>query len=314
MISALKRSWIQLSLVATAAVWGVTFVMVKDALQAFPLYSFMMWRFAIAVVAFLVLFPKTVRRLDAGTVIYGSFTGAFLCFGYVFQSWGLTETSASNAAFITGMFVVITPVMQAVLIRHVPRLSTAAGALVALGGLWLLSGGTSGGWNVGDTRVLICAVLYSAHMIAIGTFGKHRDVFAFTFVQLAFTAVVCGAIALATEPMALPQGRDVWTALAVTGVLATAVAFAVQTYAQKYLSPSRTALILVSEPAFGGLFGWLAGETLGLRGLAGAVLILVGMVASELAGIRRGPAEKTVVEPALEGPSVTLLDESPETV
>jgi len=306
---ALKRYGIQLALVGVAVVWGGTFVMVKDAVESYPLYGFLGLRFAIAVIAFLAIFPRSLSRLNWRTVGVGLLAGAFLCAGYIFQTWGLQGTTASKAAFITGMFVVITPVMQAVLLRHRPAWPTVAGVAAAVVGLWLLSGASSGGWSAGDTRVFLCAVAYSAHMIVLGSMGRRHDALALTFVQLLATAVVCGGIALATEPLAWPADRSVWVALLVTGIIASAVAFAVQTYAQRHIPPARTALILITEPAFGGLFGVLAGETLGVSGFAGAALILGGMVTSELVGAAAAPAEKVVFEPSLEGPTVPVVEE-----
>ncbi len=303
-----KRLWLTAALIGVAVVWGGTFVMVKDAVASYPLYSFLGWRFSVAVLAFVLIFPRTLLRLDRRTVAVGVLAGLFLCAGYIFQTWGLQGTTASKAAFITGMFVVITPLMQAVVLRRMPRAATAGGAAIAVVGLWLLSGGAAGGWNAGDTRVFLCAVAYSAHMIVLGSLGKKHDVLPLTLVQLVTTAVFCSAIALMVEPFAAPSTASVWAAVLVTGVLASAVAFAVQTLAQQHISPSRTALILTSEPAFGGLFGWMAGDVLGLRGLAGAGLILAGMVLAE-AVAARSAEEPLVHEPALEGPSVAMLDE-----
>lgn len=308
MASAFRRYWIQFALIGVAMVWGATFVMVKDAVAQYPVYGFLGLRFAIAVVAFLVLFPRSLVRLDARTVAVGVLAGGFLCAGYIFQTWGLQATTASKAAFITGMFVVITPVMQAVLLRRMPGWATSIGALVAVVGLWLLSGGSTGGWTAGDTRVLLCAVAYSAHMIVLGGAGRSHDVGALTLVQLATTGAVCGAVSLVTERPGLPAEASIWFALLVTGVLASAVAFAVQTYAQRHIPPARTALILISEPAFGGLFGWLAGEAFGLRGLAGATLILGGMVLAEIVGAKVAATTGVVLEPALEGPSVPVIE------
>lgn len=310
MTDALRRYAVELGLVAVAAVWGATFVMVKDAVEHYPLFAFLGWRFLIAVVAFSVMFPRSLRRFGKGTLGAGLLAGALLTAGYIFQTWGLQGTSASKAAFITGMFVVITPVMQVLVLRRVPRLVNIAGVLIAVAGLWLLTGGSPGGWNAGDTRVLGCAIAYSAHMIVLGSVGRRHDVGALTLVQLATCAVTCGVVSAAVERPALPSGVSLWTALLVTGVLASAVAFAVQTYAQRHLSPTRTALILISEPAFGGLFGWLlAGEVLGPSGLAGSGLILGGMVLSEVAGALRGRrASDTMLEPSIEGMSVPVIE------
>jgi len=299
---------VQLALIAVAAVWGATFVIVKDAVAMYPLYSFLALRFTIAVLAFVVLFPRSLARLRWDTVGVGVFAGGFLCAGYIFQTWGLQDTTASKAAFITGMFVVITPVMQALLLRTKPSKATTAGIALAVGGLWLISGASGGGWTVGDTRVLICAVAYSAHIIVLGSIGRNHEVGPLTLVQLLTTAVICGAFAWFLEPHELPSEASVWWALIVTGVLASAVAFAVQTYAQRHISPARTALILITEPAFGGVFGWLAGETLGLSGLAGAGMILGGMLLAEVVGARATEAGEVVFEPALEGPSVPLVE------
>ncbi len=312
MSSALRRYGIQLALVGVAITWGATFVTVKDAVSQYPLYSFLALRFVIAVVAFVLLFPRSVGRIRRSTLRAGLLAGLFLTAGYIFQTWGLQGTTASKAAFITGMFVVITPMMQAVLLRRVPRTATIIGALAAVVGLWLLSGGTAGEWTPGDTRVLLCAVAYSCHLITLGAVGAKHDVGALTFVQLAVVALACGAIAVLTESAGLPTEQSVWVALLVTGVLASAVAFAVQTYAQRYIPPARTALILVTEPAFGGLFGWLAGETLGVQGLAGAVLILAGMAASEVLAARAPASERVGLEPALEGmPAPVVAGQDP---
>lgn len=304
----IKRYGVEAALIAVAAVWGGTFVVVKDAVSLYPLYAFLALRFLIAVVAFAVVMPASVRLLNGRTLQVGLLAGVLLTAGYVFQTWGLQGTSASKAAFITGMFVVITPALQAVVLRRPPLRRTMAGVALAVAGLWLISGGGGGGWNVGDTRVLLCAVAYSAHIIVLGSVGHHHDVRPFTLVQLATVAVVCGGISLVTETPGWPADVSVWVALGITGVFASAVAFAVQTYAQRFLSPTKTALILITEPAFGGLFGWIAGERLGIGGLTGAALILAGMVVSELPG-RREAGEQPHFESSLEGPPVPLSEE-----
>lgn len=297
------------ALVAVAAMWGGTFVTVQSAIERYPLYGFLGWRFAVATVAFVVLFPSSVRTLDRRTWHVGLLAGAFLTAGYVFQTWGLEATSASKAAFITGMFVVMTPILQAIVLRRPPRAGTLAGVALAVVGLWFLSGGSLGGWNVGDTRVLLCALAYSAHMIVLGGSGRRLNVLPLTFVQLATVAVFTGAVSVVTERPPFPTDPLVLAAIGFTGVFASAVAFAVQTYAQQHISPSKTALILITEPAFGGVFGWLAGERLGIGGLAGAALILAGMLVSEVLGARSATGKEIAVEPSLEGPPVPMPDE-----
>jgi drug/metabolite transporter (DMT)-like permease len=302
---------VTLALIGVAAVWGATFVLVKDAVEHYPLYAFLALRFTIAVVAFSLIFPRSFRRFAPGTLRVGVLAGALLTVGYVFQTWGLQGTTASKAAFITGMFVVFTPLMQAVILRHPPHAVTLAGVGLSVTGLWLLSGASADGWTVGDTRVLVCAVAYAAHMIVLGSLGTRHDVGALTLTQLAVVAMVCSAISLAVERPGLPADGSVWFALVLTGVLGSAVAFAVQTYAQRHISPTKTALVLVTEPAFGGLFGWLAGDYFGIGGLAGSALILGGMVLAELSGISR-EGRRVVHEPSLEGIPVALVEPESE--
>jgi drug/metabolite transporter (DMT)-like permease len=305
-----RRYLIALALVGVAAVWGATFVVVKDVVARYPVNAFLAWRFAVATLVLAAVFPRAVLALEREAVRTGVLAGVLLAAGYVFQTWGLETTSASKAAFVTGMFVVITPVMQAVLLRHPPRRETVVGVVGATFGLWLLSGGAGSGWNQGDTRVLLCAVAYSFHMIVLGSAGKKHDAVALTRVQLATVATVTGALSIAFEGAPLPGDARLIGAIALTAVLGSAVAFVVQTYAQRTIPPSTVALILVSEPAFGGLFGWLAGERIGLRGLAGAGLILAAMVFVEVMGGREVSGRTEGVALSIEGPAVPLESRS----
>ncbi len=312
-----RRLLVTAALVAVAAVWGATFVMVRDAVAHYPVYSFLGWRFAIATVAFAGIFPRSLRRIDRATLVTGLGAGVLLTAGYVFQTLGLAPgmTTPGRAAFITGMFVVITPVLQALVLRRMPRWTAWVGVACAVTGLWLLSGGgAAGAWNFGDTLVLLCAVVYSGHIIVLGSVGRGHDTLALTFVQLATVAVVCGAVGLVSEHAPVPGGSGIWTALLVTGVFASALAFAVQTQAQKHLSPTRTALVLICEPAFGGLFAWLLiGERLSAQGIAGAGLILAGMAASDVLGTFVAQhGERDVLELGIEGPPGHLVDTAEE--
>lgn len=305
-----RRYLLAAALVGVAAVWGATFVVVKDVVARYPVNGFLAWRFALATLVLGAAFPKAVRRMDAATVRVGALAGVLLAAGYVFQTWGLETTSASKAAFVTGMFVVITPVLQALVLRHPPRIETVVGVVVATLGLYLLSGGSGGGWNAGDTRVLLCALAYSFHMIVLGSAGTRHDAVSLTIVQLATVTVLTAALSAAFEDAPAPRDPRLVAAIALTAVLGSAVAFVVQTYAQRTIPPSTVALILVCEPAFGGLFGWLAGERIGVRGLVGAGLILAAMVFVEAMGARETARGVEEVALAIEGPAVMLESES----
>jgi drug/metabolite transporter (DMT)-like permease len=201
----------------------------------------------------------------------------------VFQTLGLEETRASNAGFITGLFVVITPLLGAVVLRQrITRLAWVAAAVSALG-LYLLSG-TSGDLNLrGDGLVFLCAISFSAHILVTARAVEKHDVGALLVVQLGVCGLVCLAIAAPAGELEVPEGGTVWSALIVTSLIASALGFFVQTFAQQHAPPARTALILAAEPAFAGLFGWLLNdERLSATGWVGAALIMTAIVAVEI--------------------------------
>jgi drug/metabolite transporter (DMT)-like permease len=293
------RYSVDLALVGVAAVWGLTFVMVKDAVALYPPFSFLTLRFAIACVALFAIFPGIVRRWSRSAVLAGLPAGLFITGGYVLQTLGLMGTGATRTGFITGMAVVLTPILQVLVLRRMPHAYAIAGVALATGGLWLLSwdGGT-GGWTYADTLVLAGAFCFACHWIALGAVSSRHPVDVLTMVQLAFAAVACGIVAIVMErPLALPPEASVWLALAVTGVFASAGAFAIQTYALRYISPTRVALILITEPVFAGFFGFLLlGERLAAAGWVGSALILGGMLVSEVLGNLRRAKEPLPLE------------------
>jgi drug/metabolite transporter (DMT)-like permease len=302
--------------VGVAVIWGGTFVLVADTIARYPMYGFLGWRFAVAAVAFVVFFPRVLRRLDAPNLTKGLLAGTFLTAGYIFQTWGLAPdigTTPARAAFITGLYVIIVPLLQALWLRRMPRKATVAGAVLALAGLALLSGaGQVGRWSTGDTLVAICAAAYSLHMIVLGSTDERHDTAALTFVQLLTAAAVCSAISLLTEKPQLPPDGFVWGAIIFCGVLASAAAFVVQTWAQRRIPPARVALILVTEPAFGGLFGWTVAGAWPIREVIGASLMLGGMITSEVVAASVPSEERVEFEAAMQGMPVPLVEDGRE--
>ena len=305
------RRWALLfALIGVTAVWGVTFVMVKDAVDSYPVYAFLAVRFAVASLAFAVMFPRSLKHLrDPALLAVGAFAGVFLTAGYVLQTVGLMHATASVTAFITGLFVVLTPLFEYLFYRRPPGWGAGIGLVLAVPGMWLLTGADLTAWGLGEWLVLGCAVAFAVHLVSLAGPGRRHDPMALTFVQLAFTAVACGVMSLFIEDAPVPTGASLWVALLVTGVLASAVAFGVQTYALRYLTATRTALVMIMEPVFGGLFGYLlAGEVLGPWGVAGAALMLSGMIASE-AGRFTSKRPPRVI-PDVEGTLVPVAEES----
>ena len=277
-------------LVAIAAVWGLTFVMVQDAIAELPTMAFLGYRFVPAALLMALVFRRPLRALSGDGWRAGALMGVFLCAGYIFQTLGLERTSASNAGFITGLFVVLTPVLGAVVLRD--RISATAWAAAAASGLGLyLLSGAGGEFTLrGDGLVLLCAVSFAAHILATSRGVRSHDAGALVVVQLAVCGVACTAIAAVAGQLEAPRGQTVWSALVVTSLVASALGFFVQTFAQRHAPPARTALILASEPAFAGLFGYLlADERLSAISWAGAALILAAIVAVEVAPRLRPP-------------------------
>lgn len=277
----------ELALVGIAAVWGLTFVMVQDAIALLPSLAFLAYRFLPAAALVALVFRRRLATLGASGWRAGMTMGAFLTAGYVLQTVGLEDTSASNAGFITGLFVVLTPVLGAVVLGdRIPAPAWVAAGVSALG-LLLLSG-AGGDLRSGDLLVLGCAVAFAAHILATARAVGLHDAGALLVVQLLVAGVVCLVAAAALGDLEVPRGATVWSALVVTSLVASALGFFVQTAAQRRTSSTRTALILASEPAFAGLFGyWLAGERLPPVAWLGAGLIMAAIVGVEVASWRR---------------------------
>ena len=262
--------------------------MVQDAVEKLPTMAFLGYRFAAAALVVAVIFRRRLAGLARAGWAAGLVMGAFLTAGYVLQTLGLERTSASNAGFITGLFVVMTPLLGALVLRQrIGGLAWAA-AGVSAAGLYLLSG--TEGFNDGDALVLLCAVSFAAHILATGRAVADHDAGALLVVQLALCGAFCTVVAGGRGELEVPSGGDVWLALAVTALVASALGFFVQTYAQRHAAPARTALILASEPAFAGLFGFLLNdERLSALAWSGAALIMLAILAVEVVPRLRPP-------------------------
>ena len=267
------------------AVWGVTFPLVKQAVDRVPVYSFNGARFLLAAVVLGLVSVPSVRRLGRTAWTHGTILGVALFAGYAFQTIGLQYTKSSNAGFVTGMFVVFTPLLSAALLRRGPGRWAVVGVALAAIGLALLSLGPGFRPRLGDVIILGCALAFAAHIVGLGAWSSRHDAVGLTVVQLLVSGVLHSLFALTFEVGRQPAvwDRSVIGALLVTAVLASAAAFWIQTAAQRVIEPTRTAVILTMEPVFAGLFGYLLlGEGLTARGWFGCALILAGMLTAEL--------------------------------
>ena len=269
------------ALILVTAVWGITFVQVKDAIELYPLVAFLAVRYAIASAALAPFSVTRLRTLGRSGLFAGGVLGGLVALGIGLQTAGLERTTVTNAGFITGLYVLFTPLLALVLFRTpIPRELWAAVAL-ALIGLALLSGVPAGS-AIGDFLVLASTVAQALQIVMVERYANRYDVFALTFVQIAVACVVFLVIAVALGDLSVPRGATVWAALLVTGLFAVAFAYLVQVWAQRRVSATRIAIVFSLETVFAGLAGYLfAGDRIGAVGLAGCAAILAGIVIAE---------------------------------
>lgn len=286
-VSLRKQLLADAGLLLVTAIWGATFVMVKEAVEAFPVFAFLAIRFSMAL---LFLAPFAVVRArrkgwrwNAKELGAGVLIGLALFAGYAFQTFGLQFTMPAKAGFITGLSVVMVPALSALLLRRPPDKGAVIGVFLATAGLVLLSWQGDTSVMIGDVLVLLGAVSFALHIIALGAFAPTMDNLTLVTVQIATVALLsAGASFVVDRPWPVPA-RQVLGAAVFTGVAATALAFGIQTIAQRFTTPTHTALIFSMEPVWAGLFSFLLiGEQLGPRVLAGGALILAGMLVAEL--------------------------------
>ncbi|MEI6825788.1 MAG: DMT family transporter [Desulfuromonadales bacterium] len=268
-------------LLTTTFFWGVTFTVVKQAIESVDVFVFLAQRFILAFLLILPLGFYKGRNFNGAVVFKGMLMGGFLFGAYAFQTMALMYTSASNTGFLTGLNVVIVPILAALVLKQ--RVSSAVRLAVVLSvtGLLLLCGNGSMALNRGDLLAALCAVCVSVHLICTGEFVQRSDFYWLTVVQL-------GMVALLSYAGALVRGKEVliWyphllVPLLICSIIATVFAFLVQTSMQRYISHANTALIFCTEPVFAALYAWLVlNERLGVYGYAGALCILGGMMIS----------------------------------
>jgi drug/metabolite transporter (DMT)-like permease len=289
-----------LALVAVTAVWGVTFVQVKDAVAIYPLFAFLTVRFAIASAALAVPAASRLRALGRNGALAGLVLGLLLAAAFALQTAGLERTTVSSTGFITGLYVVLTPLFGLALFGT--RIGTAAWGGVALSvvGLAMLAGVHAGSPG-GDLLVLAASAAQALQILLVERYACRYDPVALTFAEMAVAAVGFLVVALALGQLeAPPRDRTVWGALLVTGIFASALAFLIQVWAQRTISSTRIALVFSLETVWAGLFGYLlAGDRLGLLGWGGCALIFAGILlaepsaASTLQGLHRRFARGT---------------------
>jgi drug/metabolite transporter (DMT)-like permease len=286
-----------ISLVAVTAIWGGTFVVVQRAIDTMEVNDFLFWRFTLGAGILFALRPRTVLSMQRLDVKRGAYIGLVLGLGYVLQTVGLQYTSATVSGFVTGMFVVFTPLVAGFVSRERVPGAAWAGVLVATVGLGLLS---LNGWafGYGEALTLGCAALFALQIVGLSTWSTKENAYGLATIQLAVVALVALVGTLPSGGPQLPPDAYSWGAVISMGVFATALAFVVQSWAQAHMSSTRAAIVLTMEPVFAGIFGVLfADDELTTRMLLGALLILAAMYLVELGPRRSREGELPHLEP-----------------
>jgi drug/metabolite transporter (DMT)-like permease len=274
------KSWAVIALVFVAVVWGAGFVLMKDAINDQPVFDFLATRFTLATLVMVAIRPQVLSAINKKTLLRGSILGVMLGLAYITQTIGLDLTTAAITGFLTGLYVVFTPILFWFVFKKKVEKKVIVGTTLALTALLFISfNGIS--FDPGQVWLIACALLFAGHIIGLSFWSNAKDIYPLTVIQLAAGSVVCwmGAVPDGYQP---PPNAFVWGTVVFTAVFATAIAFLIQTWAQSIMDPSRVAIILTGEIVFAAAIAVAVGqEVLSLRTVIGGVLIVLAMLIVE---------------------------------
>jgi len=268
------------SLLVVTIAWGASFVAMKPAMDKSPVFDFLAIRFTIAAILMVIAKPKVLKALKGKTLLYGIILGVILGFSYITQTIGLTLSTAAITSFVTGLYVILTPLLVWVIFKRKPRGIVAVGAILATVGLGFITI-KDASFDFGQIWTILCALGFAAHIVGLGKWSPGKDVYALTVIQLLTVGVVCW-IGAAPDGIQQPVDGEVWFAILFTSVFATALAFFIQTWAQSIMDASRVAIILTMEVVFAALTSVAVGqEVLSVQVIFGGLLMLAAMLLIE---------------------------------
>lgn len=273
-------------LIGVVIIWGYTFPVIKNVLESISPFTFLSYRFFLALSIVYLIFRNRLKSIDLLTIKKGFLIGSFLFLGYFGQTVGTQFTTATKTAFITGISVVIVPIISFFWIREKIRRNSAIGVTLAVIGLWLMN--TNGAIyhiNIGDSLVFLGAIGFALYIVGVDVYTRKMDYVQLVFIQLGTVCLLSFIAAIIFEKNAINLSYDfsVWWAIIINGVFATALAFYLQNRFQKYSSPTKIAIIFSAEPVFGAIFSYLIlGETIGIFGILGGLAIFLGMCIAQI--------------------------------
>lgn len=282
------------ALVAVAAMWGISFVMMKPAIAQQPFFDFLAIRFTIAAAIMLIARPQVLKLMTGKMLVRGGILGAILGVAYIAQTIALEMTTAAITGFLTGLYVVLTPVFGWLFFRKKIGLKVGIGAILAVIGLGFITI-SEFSIEVGQIWGILCAALYAIHIVGLGKWSPGLNSYALTFVQLVAVAIICwiGALPNGYQP---PPNTEVWMAVLFTAIFATVIGFFVQTWAQGQMEPSRVAIILTLEVVFTAVFSVAVGqEVLALKTIIGGLFVISAMLIVEWPKKNKAPDDDEIV-------------------
>lgn len=274
-----------LLLLSVAIAWGVTFLMVQEAIDTTPVYSFLFFRFSLASIIMFFIAYKYFKYFTLKTFLYGLFLGVFLFSAFATQTFGLAYTTSSIVAFITGLNVIIVPFLAYLLFKDYIRLNVFIATLLAVTGLYLLTMSGTLSFEKGEFLTLICAALFALQIIFTGKFSKEVNVFLLVLIQLTTVSILSLIFSLFIDNTTfnIPYNYAFFKAVIITAVFATVYAFLIQTYMQQFTTATKTAIIFTMEPVSAGIFGYfVANEILTTTQLVGATIIIFATLLAEI--------------------------------
>jgi len=276
-----KRTIASISMLAVAITWGAAFVLMKDAIANQPFYDFLASRFTLAVLVMIAFRPRVLRAIDAKLLKHGVLLGILLAGGYITQTIGLELTTAAITGFITGLYVVLTPLLGWMMFGNKVNKQLVIGTLLAFIALGVL---TLNGFSVDVNQlwIVLCALLFAGHIVGLSVWSPGKDAYALTLVQLAVVAIISWFGALLDGGYEAPVDGNGWFAVIFTAVFSTALAFLVQTWAQSIIDPSRVAIFLTTEVLWTAVIAVLVGqEVLGFKTVMGGLIMVTAMLIVE---------------------------------
>jgi len=285
MIMIKKQKVADLFLLSVAFIWGITFTIVKDAIQQVDVFIFLFQRFLLAFLFFIPFVLYYKKDFSKSTITHGTLLGIMLFGGYAFQTIGLKYTLASNTGFITGLNVVLVPIINSIFFKKNIPTNSKIGSILAFLGLSLLCIGKGFYVNKGDIIVFFCAICVALHIIFTGQYTPYHNAFNLAFVQMGIICILSGIWASLSgyKYQLLTIHPNIIFTLIICSLFASNFAFWAQTYFQRFTTPTRTAIIFSAEPVFGALFAHVyGGEHLTVKGIIGGLLIFLGMIISDI--------------------------------